>query len=610
MTVDLRFLVYNIDADGTSSPEDAETIREITNVIDWLGLWTDHKGGWQEEFRDMDISATVGSLKNLQQRECIRDVKDAVRTASLQKLGICPSRLWNLAVGRSNDLDSMLLILDYLSKHERDLQVSRPSHDECTEELCIRAYDDTTTTLQLHKCQGKDCGSLEFPIKKLDEAFVPLRTPVPWIPTAWDMSGDLGKPPKLAEPGQRFIAISHVWSNGTGNGLNKQGIVNTCLIKYWAGIAKTLDCEGLWWDTICVPMGKQSRRKALDVMLGNFCRATYVVVHDQELVNMPWTNSTSAAIAILLSTWFTRGWTAAEFYATRKRTGSIKVLFQNPQNIFEPIIKDLDRDILSRPQQMTTLAHFKASAILRGVRGDITDLRGLLQVLRARSTAWDKDRVVVASLMTLEQEGIDTSMSTPHLTRAILRRLITVPKTAIFHNKVPMTTHGGWSWCPPSIFDFDVGGLTTSDSSGGGGRQTPVMVDADGCAFGRFMALTLLPEHKGRIHPYSTHPSILCRMSATLETPENCLVLKVGGGTGEFSMTTGILVEPVEGSGKYIGCRYIGCAYLSFPFDTGADVVECSIGYRDVDEDGHPRPAVNAKDILLRSRQNISTSSA
>lgn len=194
----------------------------------------------------MDLSATAGTLKDLQRRECIRLAKNPRHASVLKRLGICPSRLWNLAVGRSNDFDYMLLILNHLSEYEQQFCVTRPSHDECTEELCIRAFDGSATTQQLHKCPGSDCGTFEFPIEKLNEAFRPLGSPTPWIPSAWDISiWGPGAKPHLLDQGKQFIAISHVWSDGTGSGLNRQGAVNTCLIQYWVSIAKSLKCDGL-----------------------------------------------------------------------------------------------------------------------------------------------------------------------------------------------------------------------------------------------------------------------------------------------------------------------------------------------------------------------------
>lgn len=49
----------------------------------------------------------------------------------------------------------------------------------------------------------------------------------------------------LADEKTDFIAISHVWSDGTGKGTQKHGDVNSCLVNYWVDIARSLNCEGI-----------------------------------------------------------------------------------------------------------------------------------------------------------------------------------------------------------------------------------------------------------------------------------------------------------------------------------------------------------------------------
>ena len=120
-------------------------------------------------------------------------------------------------------------------------------------------------------------------------------------------------------------------------------------------------------------------------MLENYSRAKYVVVQDPDLVNMPSIDSETTAVALVLSTWLTRGWTAAELNATMegtrkvkgtrmrflKRTPPMKVVFKNPENPMQPIMKDLDRDISVDNGQFTSLAHLTASKLLSVVRTNL-----------------------------------------------------------------------------------------------------------------------------------------------------------------------------------------------------------------------------------------------
>jgi hypothetical protein len=81
-------------------------------------------------------------------------------------------------------------------------------------------------------------------------------------------------------------------------------------------------------------------------MLQTFEMAKMTVVHEQDLVNFKWRDDGSPAVALILSSWFTRGWTAAELWASRNHP--VKVLFADPDDPSRPpLIKDLDDDVLA-----------------------------------------------------------------------------------------------------------------------------------------------------------------------------------------------------------------------------------------------------------------------
>ncbi|KAI0183937.1 hypothetical protein EV127DRAFT_486622 [Xylaria flabelliformis] len=138
-----------------------------------------------------------------------------------------------------------------------------------------------------------------------------------------------------------YMALSHVWSDGTGVGLKAPGKVNKCLHAYFAKIARKLGCDGLWWDAISIPSERTARATAIERMLDNFEKAKVTVLHDQDLVRFPWRDDGSPAVALVLSSWFTRGWTAAELFASRHH--SVKVLYADPTNPDgDPLINDWD----------------------------------------------------------------------------------------------------------------------------------------------------------------------------------------------------------------------------------------------------------------------------
>lgn len=636
MDLDLRPRIFShVQGKQKPSPPDMKIIIEIMDVFEWMVLYTfEHNSTVQAIARDNNEKYLWGVLYDLREKEAIHQAIKTTGSDILQNQDLCPNRIWNLALARDSDNSSMLWILDSIP-YSRSSPGLPAKHSQCTHQLCVLAHDDTTNKRQLHKCtNSKNCGLFEFPVAELDRLFQNPQRPIPWVPTAWHITPfRLGKSrPKVIQPDQKYIAISHVWADGTGIGLNKQGMVNTCLVRYWSRIATSLQCDGIWWDTVCVPTEKQSRRNALNVMLQNFANAEYTVIHDQELVNIPWSDGGAAAIAVVLSTWFTRGWTGAELVATRaKGRHRVKVLFRNPDpNIAEPIIKDLDGDILAGNQGTVPLmGHLCASHIIRSMRNDIKDIRGLLQMLYTRTTAWEKDRVVIASLMVLEDKNIDTSMTIPQLTRKILCHFVHVPRTVIFHSVVPMRPHGAWSWCPPSVFDlsgnyhsrleFDADMLQLEIGT--------LKIDTSGEAFGSYSVLPVTAEDEEKLHLHGSHPAVLSRIKEALFTPDTCLILKVGGKTKTGRVTPGVLVMPVgevDGAGRRqiqmnpwavgvkawalrqrlhrdpapsevrLNCRYIGCVLSAFPENIETPLIECRFG-ADTDSKGRPLKPLEAR---------------
>jgi hypothetical protein len=104
----------------------------------------------------------------------------------------------------------------------------------------------------------------------------------------------------------------------------------------------------------------------------NYEYARVTLVHDRFLRNLPFESPDRACFAIVISSWFTRGWTALELAKSRK----VKIIFKDA-------IKDLDKDIL----RATDSSHFAAMAIrdLREYR--ISGIEKLLTTLGPRYTS-------------------------------------------------------------------------------------------------------------------------------------------------------------------------------------------------------------------------------
>lgn len=521
---------------------------------------------------------------------------------SARKANICPNRLWNvLSVSPRGHMDAMAL-LEPVSQRGPPVD-SENDHGGCTEQHCIFTDVNSSAIQQLHKCTGeRQDDDTVFPLGTIDKAFLQNGANDTFIRTAWQIK-EHGEEPSLLEAGKGYVAISHVWSDGTGNGLDKgPGRVNSCLFDFFARIAGKLGCDGIWWDVICLPRSREARDRALNGMLKNYSEAEYTVVHDNQLLNTEWSEDGIPAVMLILSAWFTRGWTAAELFSSR----SIKVLFKdahNPEG--DPVIKDLFDDILAREPsavwpprldlQYPSLKHFIASDIIRrchigrvyereslsrvpekptGSSRRVSTFEDLMAILRPRSTSWPRDRMTVAGLMATET--FDSTKTSPEATKAILQTLARIRHVDLYHVETPLCSSGPWSWCPPSLFDLGRPPVPMENHTSNGSAA----IYPDGVIVGSFHARILQRQEIPLIVPLSAHPALSARIFDTLATLwESCLLLRCTRDPCPL-----YLLVVTVGAGEYgVSCRYVGCVYFMANSEGTSrmmlvDGCECSLG--------------------------------
>lgn len=206
-----------------------------------------------------------------------QQIVEANQTA--HEKGICMNRLWNLAVGghEREEVDLPILTRMLQAQNRTDSSISvtprrSSEHDTCTAEVCCFSSIDRTRVQQLHKCPEKACSKPLF----FDTSQAKGESITWWLNNIDD---DEEKPfivdPKELRP---YLAISHVWSDGTGGGVQGEGRVNRCLFKYFRAIAERLGCSAIRWDTISIPSERVARQKAISQMHMNFQGAFHTVV--------------------------------------------------------------------------------------------------------------------------------------------------------------------------------------------------------------------------------------------------------------------------------------------------------------------------------------------
>ncbi|OTA59593.1 hypothetical protein K449DRAFT_333385, partial [Hypoxylon sp. EC38] len=274
-----------------------------------------------------------------------------------EKYGFCPNRIWQVGSqlkGWEDDLCGLLEAFSRTFSHMLPAAMIHEDHSSCTFDYCEFSSRNFTAVQQKRHKDNSIC----FPFRGRFREDVLLKAVNLELPTAWALDGEA-----CLERPRPYMAISHVWSDGTGAGPWGSGHVNECLYEYFKKIANNFDCEGIWWDTICIPQDKVARGKALSTMHLNYQYARITLVHDRFLRSLPFVDPKMASMAIILSSWFTRGWTALELAKSRK----VKVVFKDS-------IKDLDEDILNKAENNI------AAGMIRGLRNE--NLSGIEDLLR------------------------------------------------------------------------------------------------------------------------------------------------------------------------------------------------------------------------------------
>ncbi|KAI0906492.1 hypothetical protein F4823DRAFT_76030 [Ustulina deusta] len=506
--------------------------------------------------------------------------------------GFCVNRLWNVSFQSRHGIADIPYIVETALESLTPKSESR--HTSCTEESCLVAHENSTLVKQAHKCHSRSCANeLTFPPAILNKAFrngarnSSLKVH-PFEITAWRIPEPGQNPSFLCAPDDDYVAISHVWSDGTGVGMKSgAGIVNACLFEYFSDLAKReeVSCKGIWWDAISIPTERHAKAVAMDSMLENYENAKVTVVHDQDLLEFEWKDDGSPAVAMVLSSWFTRGWTAAELWASRHHP--VKVLFKDPEDSTgrRPLLKDLDKDVmagdLSRwfdpetdghrcpynnraldpTDTLPGLAHMIATDILALFRWTedqkIPDLQALLRMLQTRTTSWARDRTLIASLMCLPRDAIDSTTTGPQMTQKLLANFGSLRTTEIINHRVPMSSDGPWDWAPQSIFDLGQWSLSMDPM----GHWS--YIGGDGSIKCEFLAYEVLEQDV--ITEYRHHPALAARISVALSRRQSCLLLTTRRIQQE---DTYILFQPVSVSVWMVIGRWIGCVSLKTPLET------------------------------------------
>jgi hypothetical protein len=228
----------------------------------------------------------------------------------------------------------------------------REQHQDCSDEFCTLSVVNESTYEPQHRdgCNSLECKSIPSPIEKVNEilrsggiSLIKLSRPKATKDTGQTLNFELDVVNAKSEKMPKYIAISHVWTDGlgdtTGNSLpacqldRLEGFITELLLKedsedyeftsfgkaatsvkeYWNHL-KGAPCY-FWMDTMCIPRGTEEetrklRQDAIKRMAETYEGAYRVLVIDKELLNLDLTSRDEEIIMrVTCSGWMRRMWT-------------------------------------------------------------------------------------------------------------------------------------------------------------------------------------------------------------------------------------------------------------------------------------------------------------
>ncbi|KAI9762752.1 MAG: hypothetical protein M1840_001161 [Geoglossum simile] len=515
------------------------------------------------------------------------------------EMGICENRLWswiNVAERQKADLHGLMeSIWHRRSIRHKSVQHDgkREDHRGCKPDECKLANIETEGLAQTHKVSRnyegdqsnldkEHCGKKRFSILTLEKAFkastgrggvgarrrgAKVKAPQTkarvgkGLGTVWDENGK-----RIIDSRRAYVAVSHVWIDGTGRPKKKnhKGDMNSCLSKYFMKRVQELKCEGIWWDAISIPATKSLRSRALKRMQQDYKDATYTVIHDNYLTGFRWDSSDndgSACVAIVLSPWFSRAWTALELHMST----IVRVIYKDSDG--KAVMVDLDDEILAKDPARSTRAHWIASEMIRRLRKPVISVNDVLAIVKHRATKVPRDRLKIAAMLAgIPGNRVDVLAEFKGrkgdrlLSKAIFKKLNRVGYASLLHSERPMRKTGPWSWSPMNLLDMPFESARDFDSAGET-WSNELYVSSNGSVTGKwhYRALTRADASDiSGLRPAVKGDDKEAGIEAALEEWYNCLLLR----KNKRDRWKALLVKTVSVSRfmslEIIDCRYVG----------------------------------------------------
>jgi hypothetical protein len=266
--------------------------------------------------------------------------------AEMKRKNWCP-RSVELLLGQTNSNATMLLAAYYAYKdHPDSTRTEGHKAADCTSQECKVSPKDKDGnyrgrhTLECRTSDG-DPADCEDQMKGPDMSRIVAMLEaedniVPLLRFRDQEDGTIGfdvlEFDPTSRPTTQFVTISHVWSDGWGN--ERANELHPCQLKFIRQqIQRDTGDEHFpfWMDSLVVPIGSDTRRKAIRQIFDVFDASKSTIILDNglsEIARGGATRPAEDAMRILGSVWMQRVWTLQEAYLSQR----IVIPFLNEDN--------------------------------------------------------------------------------------------------------------------------------------------------------------------------------------------------------------------------------------------------------------------------------------
>lgn len=315
------------------------------------------------------------------------------------------------------------------------------SHEECTGESCVIHTIDTSSYKPHHCPPSCSCRYSTVPADAVIASLAAHRIPVLVL-----HGGSLEV---VDSSRHRYVAISHVWSDGLGS-TTEVGLPS-CQVRRITALAQELVPEGAFWvDALCIPAQRDARKRAIGLMAKTYREAEVVLVIEDGIrscsVGSP---LEERLLRVLASAWMQRLWTLQEALLARK----IAFQFADGLLTLDNLLRSTD-DLVFNPlliklsAQISRLTNYRSALAAEDRTG--LKLGDISHLLRWRATSRAEDETLaVAGIMDLDAFEL-ANLPPQRRMSTFLTRVRNVPR-GIVTSTGDKLNEPGFRWAPKTL---------------------------------------------------------------------------------------------------------------------------------------------------------------